>query len=177
MELNLPVGWLSRPRTTGIALILGGLGFMLFWGNEIGDLVEAWVPSLLIHGVTIVSLSVGIIGLHRTKPTTGWEHQLELVATVGVVVGLLTVIELFFVACIFLGSLHLRLGTWMAIASALLIVGAGVLLSLLIAYGLGHEGGREVEGLPAGFALFGIAALGMGWVLIGQSLVRASLVH
>jgi hypothetical protein len=145
MELSLPVGRLSRPRTTGIALILGGLGFMLFWGNEIGDLVEAWVPSLLIHGVTIVSLSVGIIGLHRTKLTTGWERQLELVATVGVVVGLLTVIELFFVACIFLGSLHLRLGTKKAIASVLLIVGAGVLLPLFVAYGIGHEGGREVE--------------------------------
>lgn len=83
-------------RVSGLSLATGAVAFLSFWFSSslAGDDVIPWSVSLVVHGMSILLLSIGLITAARniTKPIVGsWVTR----AGAGVaIIGLLTVFPL-----------------------------------------------------------------------------------
>jgi hypothetical protein len=130
-------------KISGVSLIVGALAFGLFWGRELVEIQPPWMVSLAVHGLSILLISVGLIGMQLetaappTLRTVGW------VANTITIVGLLTVLPLFLIGLACLGVLWVVSRAW--VRGSVLMIGALVFLAAyLFGSRIGDEGAREI---------------------------------
>src|SRR5256885_13586330 len=77
-----------RARWTGVAAAVGGLGFAGFWiGSLLKVEVVPWPIALAWHGLVILLLIVGAIGIHRSSQGSQTQVLLGWLAVALVAVG------------------------------------------------------------------------------------------
>jgi hypothetical protein len=158
-------------RLAGLALVVGGIGFILFWSGSAIDLEFPWALSLAIHGATILALVTGVVGLERQEMRKAPRPRLGQIGAALIVVGLLTILELALVGTIVLGLSILSSHRLPHLAGLALALGGLMLLGVFVGSGnFGSEGEADPEGFVLTVALLGIAALGGGWAWLGAAL-------
>jgi hypothetical protein len=154
-------------------LVMGAVAFGLFW--EAALLSDADIPvaiSLGVHGISIVTIAIGLIQLQLSASTDrsaiGWAGVALTIA------GTAASFVLLAVGLILLAISLLRARAWRDV-STLLIVGS---IALLISYLLGARVGTEDAADPSLIAgiFFGGATLliSLGLLLIGAKQLNAS---
>jgi hypothetical protein len=154
-------------------LVMGAVAFGLFW--EAALLSDADIPvgiALGVHGISIVTIAMGLIHLQRSASTDrsaiGWAGVALTIA------GIAASFVLLAVGLILIAISLLRAGVWRDV-STLLIVGS---IALLISYLLGARVGTEDAAGPslvAGICFAGATLLiSLGLLLIGVKQLSAS---
>ena len=154
-------------------LVIGAVAFGLFW--EAALLSDADIPvaiALGVHGISIVTIAIGLIHLQRSASTDG-----SAIGWVGValsIAGTAASFVLLAVGLILVAISLLRAREWRDV-STLLIVGS---IALLISYLLGARVGTEDAAEPSLVAgiFFGGATLliSLGLLLIGVKQLAGS---
>jgi hypothetical protein len=158
-------------RLAGLALVVGGIGFILFWSASAFELEIPWALSLAIHGATILALVTGVVGLERQEMRKAPRPWLGQIGAALIIVGVLTVLELALVGTIVFGLSILSSRRLPHLAGLSLACGALALLGVFVRSGnFGSEGEANPEGYVLIVALLGIAALGGSWAWLGAAL-------
>jgi hypothetical protein len=141
-------------RVAGPSLVAGGIAFGLFWGSQLVGLEVRQPVALPIHGLTILLITVGLIGMQLSTSTRRAYRTLSWVAVALAVLGLLTFFPV--------------LGIGLALVGVVVIVSGGLLegaaltlgsLTLVGAYLFGSRLGEEEASDPSAplVALFAFA--------------------
>ncbi len=146
-------------------LVIGAVAFGLFWGTTPFDANIPSAISLGVHGISIVTIAIGLIHLQRSASTDG-----SAIGWVGVALTIVGTAASFVLLAA--GLILVAISLWLARewrdVSIVLIVGS---IALLMSYLLGARVGTEDAADPSLVAgiLFGGAALliSLGLLFIG----------
>ena len=153
----------------GVAAVAGGLGFAGFW---IGSLLKVelvpWPVALAWHGLVIVLLTIGAIGILRSARGSEMQTWLGWLGVALVAVGQLFALEITMIGFLVFGAAAViapHLSRW---GGGLLALGAiGFLATTVVNgrfWGEPNPTPSLVPGLTFGVSLLLIA---IGWVILG----------
>ncbi len=155
----------------GVAAVAGGLGFAGFW---VGSLLKVelvpWPVALAWHGLVIVLLTMGAIGIHRTTGGSEMQTWLGWLGVALVAVGQLFALEITMIGFLVFGAAVVmapRLSRW---GGGLLALGAlGFLATTVVNGPFWGEPNPTPSLVPA--VTFGVSLLliAIGWVILGVS--------
>ena len=153
----------------GVAAIAGALGFAGFW---IGSLLKVelvpWPVALAWHGLVIVLLTIGAIGIHRSAPGSEMQTWLGWLGVGLVAVGQLFALEITMIGFLVFGSavvMSPRPSPW---GGGLLALGAiGFLATTVVNGPFWGEPNPTPSLVPA--LTFGVSLVlvAIGWVILG----------
>jgi len=155
----------------GWALIVGAVFFALFWTLAPTSLTDTipWVPSLAVHGTSIVSLAIGLGLLARDLLRPPRPQSPAAVGAILAAIGSFAFFPLFSIGLGLVAIGLLRTG-YPRPAVASLAIGSAALLVVIVAQYLGTDGqvfGEDSPPFPLGLKLGFQASV----ILVAASLV------
>jgi hypothetical protein len=155
----------------GGALMIGGLGFGVFWGLGLLAFDAPWSAGLVLHGIWMASLAIGVIRL--VQPLRGTPAAAGWAGAAATLIGMLAAFPLFGVGLIVVAIIQWLQGAGRP-AAAVLAAGAILLLGSLPLEGRFEGNGTPQLGTPAAL-LFApaVVLISLGLVLLGLQRLQA----
>jgi hypothetical protein len=156
-------------RWIGVAAAAGGLGFAGFWFGSLlkVDLVP-WPVALAWHGLVIVLLTVGAIGIHRSANGSRTQTRLGWLGAALVPVGQMLSLEITMLGFLVFGVAVAMAPQLSRRGGALLALGASGFLATTVIngpfWGDPNPSPSLLPGLTFGASLLLIA---LGWIVVG----------
>jgi hypothetical protein len=160
---------MTSTNWAGIAAVAGGFGFAGFWfGSLLKVELVPWPVALAWHGLVIVLLTIGEIGIHRSARGSQMQTLLGWLGVALVAIGQLFSLEITMIGFLVFGAAVVmapRLSRW---GGGLLVLGAiGFLATTVVNGPFWGEPNPTPSLVPA--VTFGVSLLliAIGWVVLG----------
>lgn len=165
----------SESRIGGYSLIVGGVAYALFHAAallELGLGRNLWVLGLALHGVTVLTIGVGLFLAGRELRLMGWESTVWNVATVVALLGV--TVSHFLWSLALLGLAVVVMGRLSSpVAAGLLSAGATAWLYLyVVGVRIGDDNGPAITDGQVIIGLLALALMAAGLVVVGLRLFR-----
>jgi hypothetical protein len=153
---------------------VGGIAYASFWVGSVLSLDAAWALTLSWHGLGILLLAIGVVGLqlvqaHAPRAWLGWA------AAALIVLGLVTFVELMLVGTLIFGLAVVLAHTLPRAGGLLLTTGAGAFLVTAAINGpFWSEENPQPPLIPSGVFIVALLLIGMGWAVLGWSRHRSA---